>query len=127
MEVMVTMAVIGVLIASSATIMSRTVEQVYADYAGSGLHAIWNAQRMHWVEHRTYASDIATLQAQGMLAESLNSQRYQYAVVSADDETFSVEADRVNSDRWSGAFMVDQTGVITGTVTNGSHVLRPSF
>jgi type IV pilus assembly protein PilE len=130
-EVMTALTVIAVLLAMSAPSVIRTMEQAYADVAGANMKAIVSAQRFYWLEHRTYATDLATLEAAGLLDRSIvsGSSRYTYSVDSADASAFQVLATRVGSSVWSGQFSIDETGVITGAVqkSGGGYQITPGF
>ena len=127
MEVMVTLAVISVLAASSVTTVVRTVEQVHVDYAGAALRTVWNAQRLYWVENRTYASSITQLETAGLLDSSLTSPRFSFSIAASSSNTFLAEAARTTSARWSGTLSVNETGAVSGTITGGGDVLSPGF
>ena len=129
-EVIIALAVIGVLMASSAPSFSRSIEQSHADMAGANLRAIWSAQRLYWLEHRTFADDLTTLESLGLLDPTIISggRRYRYAIADSDDETFAASATRVGSARWSGQFSVDETGSVSGTIqASGVPDISPGF
>ena len=127
MEVMVTMAVIGIVVASSTTSIIRTMEQVNVDYAGAGLRSIWNAQRLYWVEHRAYAPTVADLETAELLDNSLDSTKFDFVIASATSGAFLAEAQRVGSNRWSGTLSIDQDGALSGTIAGGTDILEPGF
>ena len=62
-EMMVAIMVVGVLISMGVPRFSQSLEQARANVAGANLQAIWSAQRLYWLENRTYATDLATLQS----------------------------------------------------------------
>jgi prepilin-type N-terminal cleavage/methylation domain-containing protein len=118
-EVMVVLTMIGVLLAISAPSFHRSVEQSRADVAAANLRAIWSAQRVYWLEYRTYAASLSVLESLDLVDPAVVSATttYVYAIQSADDSTFSASATRTGSARWSGAFTVDHSGVISGAIT----------
>jgi prepilin-type N-terminal cleavage/methylation domain-containing protein len=129
-EVITVMTVIAVLLTIAAPSFHRTIEQAHADLAGANLRAIWNAQRFYWLEHRTYAADLADLQTSGLLDSAIinSSNRYSYAVVDADTASFSASATRIGSTRWTGSLTVDETGVLTGAIqASGAADITPGF
>jgi general secretion pathway protein G len=129
-EVMVVLTVIGILIALSVPRYERAWEQAHADIAAANLRAIWSAERVYWLEYHGYTSDLAGLQALGLLdsAVVLASTGYVYAVSSADSGTFTATATRTGSARWSGAYTIDETGTLAGVVQAlGEPDLRPGF
>ena len=60
-EMMVAIMVVGVLISMGVPRFSQSLEQARANVAGANLQAIWSAQRLYWLENRTYAPDLPTL------------------------------------------------------------------
>ncbi|MEO1525345.1 MAG: prepilin-type N-terminal cleavage/methylation domain-containing protein [Planctomycetota bacterium] len=143
-EVMVTMTILGILLAFASPSVTRSVEQSHADLAGASLRSISSAQRFFWLENRTYASDLNDLiTAELVDQELLNSARYEFSIVSADDEAFVARARRrsfndagnaVYNGAWSGEFDIDETGEITGdvegpysTMLGGRPQLEPGF
>jgi type IV pilus assembly protein PilE len=130
-EALTAMTVVTLILAMSAPSALRIMEEAHADTAGVNLNAIWNAQRFYWLENRTYAADLATLEAAGMLDATISSAsgRYTYAIDSADDSTFLAAATRTGSSVWSGEFTIDETGAIAGEVqkTGADYVISPGF
>jgi type IV pilus assembly protein PilE len=130
-EALTAMAVLSVLLAMSAPPVIRIMEEAHADTAGASLTAIWNAQRFYWLEHRTYAASLATLESAGLLDAAIRSGsgRYVYAIDSADDGAFTASATRVGSSVWSGAFTIDHTGAVAGAVqkAGADYVVAPAF
>ena len=109
---------------------TRTIEQSHADIAGANLRAIWSAERLYWLEYRTYADNLATLVSAGLLDPSIAaaSGRYTYAIDAADSSTFTASASRVGSARWSGQFTIDEEGTVTGVVQAlGEPDIAPGF
>ncbi len=130
MEVMLVLVVIGVLISMSAPSFHRSIEQSCADIAGANLRAIWTAQRLYWLENRTYTSDLSELESLGLLDPTIVSgtSRYAYAVSTADATTFTATATRTGSVRWTGQFTIDESGVLSGTIqAAGQPGIVPGF
>jgi prepilin-type N-terminal cleavage/methylation domain-containing protein len=129
-EVMAVLAMIGVLVSMAAPSLRRSMEQTRADMAGGNLRAIWAAQRVHWLEYRTYAENLADLVSEELVDPTLLSGggQYVYAIPSADSTTFTATATRTGSGQWSGQFTIDQTGVVSGTVQADSQpTITPGF
>lgn len=144
-EIIVTMTILAVLMAISAPSVIQSVEQSHADLAGAGLRMIHTSQRFYWLENRTYATTLQTLVNAGLIDENLTSiqSRYEYSITSANNSTFQAQARRrlindmdmaIYDGAWQGTFLIDETGVITGTVTGPvnsitgtSPVLSPAF
>jgi Tfp pilus assembly protein PilE len=129
-EIMVVLTIMAVLVSMSAPSFSRSVEQSHADIAAANLRAIWNAQRIHWLDNRTYADSIADLVNLGLLDPVLASDngRYSYAISYADSETFNASATRKANVRWSGQLLIDEGGNVVGSITgNNSVEIFPGF
>ncbi len=130
MEIMLVLAVMGVLISMSAPSFRRSMEQSRADIAGANLRAIWTAQRVYWLEYQTYADNLPSLQSAGLLDPTIASATdpYQYQIWSADTGSFTAKATRSGSVRRSGAFTIDEEGVMSGTVDAvGEPSIVPGF
>ena len=126
-EIMVTMTILSILIGISAPRVMRAVEQSHADLAGAALRSVNSAQRFYWLENRVYADTIQLLVDDGLLDNDFVSSipRYEFAIASADAAGFQATATRRNFDEfgsavydgaWQGAFTIDETGTISGTV-----------
>jgi prepilin-type N-terminal cleavage/methylation domain-containing protein len=129
-EVMVVVTVMSVLIAMTIPSFHRSVEQSRADIAGANLRAIWSAERLYWLENRTYTSDLSELQSLGVLDPTIVSATnwYVYAVSAADATSFTATATRTGSSLWAGQFSIDETGVLSGVVqASGEPDVVPGF
>ena len=128
-EVMIVVAVVGIVAAMAIPSFRRVMEQARVDNAASGLRSIYAAQRVYRLDNASYSSDLTTLTAGGLLDPSLTSSSgsFAYQVTGADTQTFSAAATRVGSDVWSGTLAIDQNGQITGGITeNGVLSIAPS-
>ncbi len=129
-EVLTVAVLLGILFAMAAPTFVDTVEQAHADIAGANLQAIWGAERFYWLENRTYTTNLAALEAQGLLDPSIvaGSRRYSFSIASADDASFTAVATRINSGLWSGNFQIDETGAVGGVVQALGHSdITPGF
>lgn len=130
-EALTAMTVVSVLLSMSVPSVIRTMEQAHADSAGANLKAIYNAQRYHWLENRAYAADIATLNAAGLLDNSIvaGSSRYSFAIDAADANSFFATASRIDSSVWTGQFTIDETGTSGGFVqkSGAGYAITPGF
>ena len=130
MELLTVTIVIGILSVMSVPTIGKSIEQSHADLAGGNLKFIWNAQRYYWLDNQEFAPDLITLNSAGLLDASVvaGSSRYAYAIVSADADGFLASATRVGSTQWVGAFEIDESGTITGTVQSpSSGPITPGF
>jgi len=130
MEVLVVLAVIGVFVSMSVPSFRRSMEQSRADIAGANLRAVWSAQRIYWLEHRCYTTDLSALESSGLLDSAIISgtPQYAYAVPSADSSAFTATATRRGSTRWSGQFSIDEHGAVSGVLqAPGEPSIVPGF
>ncbi|MBI1917209.1 MAG: prepilin-type cleavage/methylation domain-containing protein [Planctomycetes bacterium] len=116
MEVVLVMTILGVLVALSMPSYGRAVEQSRAEIAAANLRAIWSAQRLYWLEHRTYATTLTDLSPLLDPALTLATSPYTYAISVADATTFTATATRTGSTQWSGELTIDQAGTVTGAL-----------
>jgi type IV pilus assembly protein PilE len=117
-EVVVALTVVSVLITFAAPSFRRTMEQSRADIAAANLRAIWSAQRLYWLDYRTYTNDLTELEALGLLDPTLGSAtNYLYAITAADSASFTATATRTGSSVWSGVLSIDETGAVTGVIS----------
>jgi len=129
-ELMVVLTILGVLIASAVPSFRRSIEQSHADIAVANLRAIWAAQRLYWLENRTFADSLSDLESSDLIEPTISSAStpYQYAIDAADATTFTATATRPPGGTWSGTFTIDQTGYVTGSViASGERDITPAF
>jgi type II secretory pathway pseudopilin PulG len=117
-EAVVTLVIMAVLISMGVPKFQRSLEQSRADVAGANLRSIWSAQRLYWLEYRTYAPDLATLQGENLIDPSVATATapYTYQVASASDSAFTATATRSGTSTWSGSFTIAQDGSFSGQV-----------
>jgi prepilin-type N-terminal cleavage/methylation domain-containing protein len=128
LELGVCVIIMGILVAFIAPSFRRVTEQNRVDAAAQYLRSVWAAQRVYWLENRTFADSFAELDSLGLIDPKivLGSDGYfGYAIGSVTDTTFSVTATRSGSSAWSGTLIITQDGEVTGNVNNGSAVLTP--
>ena len=122
-EACIAMTILCLLVTLSAPVYLRAMEQAALDNAAGNLRTIWSAQRVYWLEHRTYASSLGELSALDLIDPSLaasppaSSAKFVYQVSFASSEGFEVRASRVNSTRWRGQLSMNQAGLLEGQVT----------
>jgi prepilin-type N-terminal cleavage/methylation domain-containing protein len=125
-ELMVVVATISVLISLAVPSFRRSIEQSHADIASANLRAIWTAERLYWLENRTFTTALGSLDVDASLASATSP--YTYAITSADANSFAATATRAGSTMWSGSFSISQSGSITGTITaSGETAITPGF
>ena len=129
-EMIVAVIVAGVLLSIGVPRFAQSLEQSRADVAGANLRAIWSAQRLYWLQNRTYAPDLSTLLSANLIDPSLPGATipYSYAIADASDNSFTATATRGGSSTWSGGFTIAADGTFTGTVQQaGGASLEPGF
>jgi prepilin-type N-terminal cleavage/methylation domain-containing protein len=125
-EVMLVVAVIGVIASRAAPHFHVALEQARVDAAAAGLRSLWVAERMWWLEERSFSDSADALVARRLLDEGLIAQTapFDFTLLDADAGSFSARMVRSGSDEWAGTLLIDETGEITGTIqdTSGHHV-----
>lgn len=72
-ELMVVVALIGILAAMAAPRFGKAIQQVKDDVAVTNLKAVWAAERYYWIQSDPHAfADLATLQAERLVDAQLN-------------------------------------------------------
>ncbi len=129
-ELLVAVTLIGIMTSMAVPSFRRAVDQSRADIATANLRAIWSAERCYWLEYRSYTSDLTLLRSLGLLDPTIVSSTsfYVYDIPAADTNTFSATATRTGGTRWTGAFSIDETGVVSGSVNaTGEPTIVPGF
>jgi len=118
-EMLIAMVVLGVLLSMGIPQFQQSLEQSRADVAGANLRAIWSAQRLYWLENRTYAPDLPTLLTANLIDPSLTTSTvpYTYEVTGpSDNSSFTATATRGGSSAWSGSWTITQDGIFSGSL-----------
>ena len=117
-EMTVVLTIMGVLIGLALPRFSRSLESARADVAGANLRAIWTAERIYWLDNRTYTTDLDLLTSLNLLDSSITSNTYYtFLVTAADTVTLTAIAQRSAGSSWSGTLTITQDGVLTGSLT----------
>jgi prepilin-type N-terminal cleavage/methylation domain-containing protein len=117
-EMMIVLVVMGVMISFGIPKFSRALEQSRANVAGANLRAIWTAERIYWLDNRTYTTNLQVL-SPNLLDSSIlsdTSYSYQVQVPAADGTLFTATATRAAKASWSGTLTITQDGGLTGTL-----------
>lgn len=129
-ELLVSVTIMGVLMAMAVPSFRRAVDQSKADIAAANLRAIWSAERCYWLDNRAYTDDLAHLRDLGLLDPSIvtGTTTYTYTIPAAGANTFTAMASRVAGTKWNGQFVIDQTGIVSGSIdASGESSLVPGF
>jgi type II secretory pathway pseudopilin PulG len=114
----VVLIIMGIFITLAMPRFSRSLESARADVAGANLRAIWTAERIYWLDNRTYTTSLDVLVSLNLLDPSIPSNTsYTYLVTAADTATFTATATRAANVSWSGTVTITQDGGLTGTLT----------
>ncbi len=131
-ETLVTLVIMSVLAAMGVPRFQQSLEQAKANVAAGNLRSVWAAERLYWLENRSYAPDLATLQAANLIDSSLATVTapYSYQVtVSTDGSSFTATATRSGSAYWNGSFIIAIDGSFSGSVqsSGGATTIVPNF
>jgi type II secretory pathway pseudopilin PulG len=127
-EILVVVAVMGLVFSAGVPRLSAGFETGRADLAAGALRGLWNAERMYWLEYRTYTSDIDALIDHKFIDQAVKNatEPYTFSITAAAEETFTIEAERIGSGNWSGTLTIDQDGLIAGEIDDGAgKTLKP--
>ncbi len=127
-ELGVVVLIIGILLTFTVPSFSRVREQNRVDAATQYLRSIWAAERVYWLEKRTFTDSLSTLNSMGLIDPKIaggTDGGYDYEISDATDSTLEVRAIRSGSTIWSGTLKISEDGEVTGFVANGARVLTP--
>lgn len=129
LELTLVFTVIGILVSWASPRFDVAVEQTRVDQAAATLRTIWLAERMNWLEHKTFSDDLDALAAQRLVDGPMVAQHVPFtlAIDEADEQSFSASAQRTGGGVWTGTLSIDETGKIVGsTQDEGGHVVYPA-
>src|SRR3954454_24416241 len=120
-EIMVAVAVVGVLTSFGVPRFTRSLEQSRVDVAASNLRAIWMAQRLFWLKHQAYSDSLAGLvsdpaDGENFLDPSLDASSganladSPCQVTAAGAGDFTATASRAGPTGWSGSLSISSDG-----------------
>ena len=117
LELMLVLCVLGVLVGWGMPRFAAAVEQTRVDQAAAALRSVWLAERLHWLEHRSFTADLDALADARLVDQALLDQAepFVFAIEAADEQTLSATAERTGSEAWSGLLDLDETGAIGGS------------
>jgi prepilin-type N-terminal cleavage/methylation domain-containing protein len=128
-ELSIAVIIIGILLSFVVPSFVRVSEQNRVDAASQYLRSIWSAERIYWLENKTFTSSLSDLQALGLIDVKIgagNDGYFNYSISGASASTFSVNATRAGSSIWTGTLHVSEVGDVGGFVGNTSGtVLTP--
>jgi type IV pilus assembly protein PilE len=129
LEMGIAVTIAGILLALTVPSFARVTEQNRVDAAAQYLRSVWCAQRVYWLENRTFATTLGALDGLNLIDPKVaagSDGYFTYAITAADEQTFAVTATRAGSAVWSGTLSINQDGEVTGHVDgSGGTVLTP--
>jgi prepilin-type N-terminal cleavage/methylation domain-containing protein len=128
LEMSISITVMGILLALTVPSFSRVREQNQVDGATQYLRSIWCAERVYWLENKTFTDSMADLKGLNLIDAKLMAQTggYMYVISDATTASFTATATRTGSDHWTGTLQITQDGEVTGFVSDGGgSVLTP--
>jgi prepilin-type N-terminal cleavage/methylation domain-containing protein len=132
-ELSITMVIICLLMTLAAPMFTRAIEQARLDSAAANLKTVWSAQRVYWLEYRSFTTQLSALRTMDLIdpvvagsSSSGSTLAYTYDIPNADASTFTARASRNGSAVWRGQIQIDQDGDVSGAITGAdSSVLLP--
>ena len=128
LEMGISITIMGILLALVVPSFTRVSEQSRVDAAAQYLRSIWCAQRIYWLENRTFTDSLTTLNNMGLIDSKLlaTTGGFNYALSDVGTDEFTVSAQRTGSASWTGTLQIKQDGEVTGFVADGGGtVLTP--
>jgi prepilin-type N-terminal cleavage/methylation domain-containing protein len=128
LEMSISITVMGILVALVVPSFSRVREQQNVDGGAQYLRSIWCAQRVYWLENRTFTDSLVDLKDMGLIDAKLlgTTGGFNYAISDADATEFTATATRAGSGTWSGSLAITHDGEVTGFISDGGGtVLTP--
>ena len=74
-ELMVVMCIMALLVSFGVPRFVHSLEQARVDMAATNLRAIWTAQRLYWLDNRTYTTTLSVPVSQNLLDPSIRQTR----------------------------------------------------
>jgi len=131
-EACIALVIVCLLVTMATPVYRQAMEQARVDAANGNLKTVWSAQRIYWLEYRTFAPDLDALESMDLVDKALAATQsapkatFVYTIGAADDESFTATAMRNGSGIWVGQIDIDQTGEVTGAINGpGGVTLTP--
>jgi len=132
-ELSIVLIIVGVMASMVIPLYTKALEQARVDAAATKLQGVWSAQRIYWLDRRVFASSLAELQTLDLVDASYAATQsdpdasFVYEVLNAGDGAFTARARRSDSEVWSGAIQIDQSGELSGDIrhSNGTILTPP--
>lgn len=127
LELMAVLVVLGVLATAAVPRATHQAERMRLDRAVQDLRGIWKAERRHRLMTGAWTDDLDQLVAEGLLRPRPKdaARHWTYEVVAARGDRLVIRARRVREGSWRGELVLDETGEVSGFVTDGGTTLAP--
>ena len=132
-EVSIVMTIICLLVTLAIPTFRRAIEQARLDTAGANLHMIWSAQRLYWLENRSFSPALADLKGMDLvdaaIADNSGNPKaiYVYQITQSSASGFEARALRQAGGIWTGQIQINQDGSLAGAVAStDGQVLCPT-
>ena len=129
LELSITVIIVGILVAFVVPSFTRVTEQSHVDAAAQYLRSIWSAQRVYWLENRTFTTSLTDLSDLGLIDSRIaggSDSYFSYEITAAGSDSFNATAQRAGSSVWTGTLAITQDGEVTGFVSKGgANVITP--
>src|SRR5688500_9215454 len=105
LELSITVIIVGILVAFVVPSFARVTEQNRVDAAAQYLRSIWSAQRVYWLENRTFTTSLSDLGDLGLIDNKIadgSDGHFNYSITAAASDSFNVMAQRNGSSVWTG-------------------------
>ncbi|MDA1016265.1 MAG: prepilin-type N-terminal cleavage/methylation domain-containing protein [Planctomycetota bacterium] len=117
-ELMIVLTIMIVMLSFSMPSFHRTVQQTRTDSAAATLRTIWTAERIYWLNNRTYSATLTELDALDLIDPNtlapLNG--FVFAITNSSATTFTATATPTGTSKWSGQLTLNEQGVIGGSI-----------
>jgi prepilin-type N-terminal cleavage/methylation domain-containing protein len=123
-ELSIAMVIICLMMTLAAPIFTHAIEHSRLDTAVANLRAVWAAQRVYWLEERTFSPELSNLLSMDLVDSAIAASAsdpsaiYAYDIFSADESEFVCRAARNGSRVWTGTITLDEEGTLGGTITS---------
>ena len=125
---MLVVVIIGVFVFGAANSYVLASEQTRVDQAMATLHSVWVAQRLHKLQHGTFATSFDELADELYLEDHLDEkvEPFAYQLVWADADEFHVKATRSGSGTWAGELNLNHNGLAWGGIIGDGRIVSPA-
>jgi prepilin-type N-terminal cleavage/methylation domain-containing protein len=127
-EVVLVVVIMGVFVFSAANSYTLAAEQGRVDQGHATLHSVWVAQRLHKLQHGSFASSLDELADALYLERHLDEvdEPFSFEIVWSDADEFIARATRNGSGTWFGQMHLNHNGLSWGSIIGGGKIVSPA-